>query len=710
MKMYKETLRKLLPVGLPLAILTLLYTGITGGQNCFGAFTITQSSTAIGITPILVYYVFTAALFAFYGFSYLFRRSSSDLYHSMPVSRTDLYLSVTLATATWMGATIVLNVLAMLLMLLIGGCPFVPAYIPMAILFYFAASMLVYAAAAIGCSLSGTYITAIASTGIVLFLPRFVQFIIARGLVAKVSIIGWLDLSTLLNPMTNVATGLVVMQTRNMYIPQIVSMPYILYSLALMAVEIALAWRLFLRRPSETADRGASHKGWAIATACLLAFALLLLITVGSHSAFSVYAIALSLLALIIYVIYAFVSLRNIKQVLYALPFFLLSAVLAFAVSLGIQSTSDTALSVTPKADEIASVSFRGHDMVQGNNEYSSILLRDISFTSDDLKEYVSASLSQSVDRIKEPTSYYDVYSQFQIIEPITLKLTDGRTIRRTIEFANVDTLNQLRAENDVFQTAIYTFPPENSVQYLYLYGKFTDEENRKIWNSYRSESLAKNLIPNDYYRSHVLSMDSYGYSVSRGDDQTLGGISYSGYIGTQRYSDYETIRMEMPQTVALLMSTTNNYAKSDSAARFKEAIKRNLSSLALENDSVNLTLQFYNVPMDGGEPLMASISLYLSGYSNKNDQYASLYKDYAQRLSDILQRAELTDTPDGMFASFSWSMYDSTTYDYQEEPTAYLRFAQEDEATLVTMIEDWQNTMMYGYYPSSDTPILSTP
>jgi ABC-2 type transport system permease protein len=702
MRMYKESLRKLLPVGLPLAILTLLYTGITGGQNCFGEYTITQANTAIGVAPILVYYVYTAALFALYGFSFLFRRSSSDLYHSFPVKRTDMYLSVTLATATWMGTTIVANLLTMLMMFLVSGCPFVPAYIALDILFYFTAAMLVYAATAIGCALSGTYVTAAAATGIVLLLPRFVQFIIARGLVVQVPIIGWLDMNALLNPMSNIATGMLVMQVRNMLIPEIVQLPNILYSFALMAVEMLLAWRLFVRRPSETADRGASSKAWSIAMACLLALVPLLLITVGSHKLLSVYGISISVLALIVYLIYAFVSLRSVKQVLYALPYCLLAGALAFAVSLGIDKTADNALNVTPTADEIVSVSFNGHDTIRYYNEYASILIRDIRFTSEDLRKYVATSLSEAVDRIRnsEDQIYSDTYTynEYQTIEPITLRLTDGRTIRRTIEFTNIDTLNALRAENDVFQTAIHSFPPESSVQSLNVYADFTKEETRAIWDTYRSEMLENNSIFNDYYLSHTVALNNDGYSVIRGGEQTLNTITFSGYIGTQRYNDYATIRMEAPKTVALLMSITNKYAKKDSVDRFKDAVKRSLSGLALENDSVSMSLEFYNVDMDDGEPFMTSINLYLSNYSDENDSYGPLYQDYAQRLADILQRAQPTDSPEGMFASFNWSMYDSTTYKNTDEPSTYLRFSAEDEATLVTMIDDWQRNMYYGY------------
>jgi len=108
--------------------------------------------------------------------------------------------------------------------------------------------------------------------------------------------------------------------------------------------------------------------------------------------------------------------------------------------------------------------------------------------------------------------------------------------------------------------------------------------------------------------------------------------------------------------------------------------------------------LEFYNVDMDDGEPFMTSINLYLSNYSDENDSYGPLYQDYAQRLADILQRAQPTDSPEGMFASFNWSMYDSTTYKNTDEPSTYLRFSAEDEATLVTMIDDWQRNMYYGY------------
>jgi len=708
MKMYKETLKKLSLVGIPLAVATLLYTFITGGQDCFGQYTINTSTSAIGVTPVLVYYVFTAVLFAFYGFSFLFKRSASDLYHSLPVPRADMYLSVTLATATWMGATIVLNVLSMTALLLIGGCPFVPAYIPLLILFYFVASMLVFAAAAVGCALSGSYVTALASTGLVLFLPRFVQFIFARGLVANVSIIGWTDLGALLSPLSNVATGLLVMQSRNMFIYHIVSMPYILYSLLLAALELALGAWLFMRRPSETAERGATNKGWAVATACLLAFALLLMITVDSHQLFSVYGAAITAVALLGFVLYGFISLRSVKGVLKSLPFFLLSAALAFCVSLGIDSLVDNTLSVTPTSDEIASISFNGHDSVYGNSEYVSILLRDISFTNDDLKRYVSENLTDAVEDIKakrageySPYGYSD-YNQNQVIEPITLRLTNGRTIRRTIEFANVNTLNGYREENEEYCTAIRSFPPDGSVQYLSMYSKdFTEDEMWQIWEDLNIEAQASGLIVNDYYEPRETSTNETAYTYDRGGEQSLLSFFTSGYVGTRRFSDYYKVRLSTPDTASLLMRTTNKYAKEDSVARLADAVKHIASALALDNDYLSLSVDFYNAKLDEGEPLNTSFSIYVSGYTKKNEtHYAELYLDYAQQLMTILKRGEPTDDSSGMFLRLDWYEYDSSNSDEKakREPDLYLGFSDEDEAALITLLQNWQTDTMYGY------------
>jgi len=494
-----------------------------------------------------------------------------------------------------------------------------------------------------------------------------------------------------------------------MFIAQIVTLPHILYSLALAAAELLLGLWLFKRRPSETADRGTVSKWWAAVTACLLAFAVLLMITVDSRKLFSVYGAAIVAVALLGFILYAFISLRNVKHVLLFLPFFLLSCALALFVSTGIDSMVDNALTVTPAADEIASVSFRGHDSTLGDSEYASIMLGKISFENDNLKQYVSEMLSTATDAVKTSlngeygTYDYNDYNQYTVIEPVTLKLTNGQTVRRTIQFASVDRLNELREENVDFVAAERAYPAPGNVQYVNMYvgNDMTQPEKRAIWDSLKAEAEAGSLVLNDYYRPRETSLDEQGYSLDRGDEQSLATVVVSGYVGTRRFTDSYQLLMSAPNTTALLMSTTNEYAQADTVSRLSDAVDHMLSPLVLQNDSVSVGLDFYNVPLDEGEPVSTSVSAYLDGYSmlNQNDsRYTALYMEYAQRIADIMQKAKFTDDPSGMFLCLDWYEYDGSTRTSNREPDAFMCFSTEDEAEVLTLIQDWRTDTQTGY------------
>ncbi len=699
--MYKETLRRLSLVGIPLAIVTLVYTIILGGQACFGSQTLTSATSAIGITPVLVYYVISAVLFALYGFSYQFRRSASDLYHSLPLTRSDLYLSVTLATASWMGATIVLNVLAMLGMLLVSGCPFVPAYIPMSIVFYFVASMLVYAAAAIGCALSGTYVTALATTGVVLFLPRFIQFILARGVVARVTIVGWLDLPVLLDPTTNIATGLIVMQSRNMFYTTVMQWPHILYSLALAAAELGLGLWLTHRRPSESAEHGAGRRISSLAVACALALTVLLLLNVDQKRLLSVSGIAITGIAVLVYAVYQLVGLRTVRQVLVTLPCFLLAAGLAYGASGVIQATNNTMLANTPQANEIESVVFRGRDNAAGEPEYATLLIREIPYTSDAMKAYVSQHLTDAAERLRDPQlASYDAYNEYQVIEPITLKLKDGRTLKRTIIFRDINALNSLRKDESDFVTAIRAFPTMESVQYVGVQSLFTKQENRALFNTYVAESQAKELTNNEYYRPRTEeTLDMSGRYTQLGDAQTVDGISIAGYVGEQRFAQYYTLRMETPQTVSLLMSTCNAHMETDTLSRMKEAVSHINSPLALDTDSIGLDMVLYNVPASGSNlPMCVNINLYVSAYNKDSDAYNKATAELLTRFCDVLTRGKPSDDPNGLFAQVRWSEYSNNRTNNRPDSQFYLSFSAEDQQALLDLLPDWYESLSPRY------------
>jgi len=695
MKMYKEMLRKTAVVGIPLLAITMVYTLVNGGQSCFGYDYLQEATSAVSMVPILRYYVFTAVIFALYGFSFQFSRPGSDVYHSLPVKRTDLYLSVLLATATWMGGTIILNVLEMLAMLLISGCPFVPAYVPMSILFYFVAAMMVYGASAIGCALSGTIVTALASTGMVLLLPRFVQFIFARGISQQVPIIGWLDFGALLNPTTNIATGLIVMNSRQVYISRIITMPHILYSMLPMVVMLVIGWWLYKRRPSEIAHKNNGSKTWSVIMSILLAFAVMLPITMRENDLLSVYGGVLIAAALAVFFLYQLIVTQNFKSVLKTLPFFLVSVCLALGVSLLIDTAADNMLNTTPQASEIESVTFRGYDETAGDPVYSTGLTRDVAFTDDETKEYVAQALQTAVVKLQSDNDmdYYE-YNAFKVIEPVTIKLTNGKTVKRTIEFMNVDELNELRMANEEFAASVRAFPPLDSVQFLSVNTVFTDEENEAVLETYVAEATQNKLFSGYYYRSRSADLLADGSYQTRGTNQSIGGFTAAGYVGTTRYQDNYTVRLDAPQTVSLIMRTYNAYAEEDPFEELQNVMERFLAGLAAENDSMNVSISTYNYPSEEGQLIQEQNSFYLSRYTMDSEyQYDIEQQKYMKQFVDLLSRATKTDDPTGVFIRMNWYYYDSANQDDDttSRPTVFLHFENEtDEQEYLELIEAW--------------------
>lgn len=696
MKLYREMMRKLTIVGLPLLAVTFVYTLVTGGQNCFGAVYTTQAVSAFAIAPILNYYVFTAAAFAFYGFSFLFSRPGSDVYHSLPVKRSDLYVSVLLATATWMGATVVLNVLETLAILLISGCPFVPAYIPLAILFYFVASMLVFAAAALGCALSGTVITAAASTGVVLLLPRFVQFLFARGVVERVPIVGWLDLNWLLNPTTNAATGILATFLRPVYASRLITLPHILYSLLPMLAMLGAGWWMFLRRPSEIAQKNGGHRLWTAATAVLLSFAVMLPVTMNQQRLFSVYGSVLMAAALAVFFVYQVIVSPKLKQVLMTLPSFLIAVLAVLGVSLLLRTAADSMLNTTPAAAQIASVTFRGFDEKSGEPQYTTLLTEDVAFTDAETKQYVADALLQAVDKIKNAskTDYYN-YTPYRVVEPVTIKLAGGGTVRRTIEFDNVDELNALRMQNEAFAAGVRAFPPLKSIQYLFVDSGFTKAENWALIESYIAEATEKKLLNGYYYRDRSADMLADGTYVMQGENQSVTGFTAIGYVGGDRYSDGYTLRLDMPKTTELLMKTYNAYAAANPLEPLSAAIKRFDSEQNGANDSVSISLTAFNYPSKLGLPVQQGANFYISQYAKESVYpYDVKQMEYMYKFVDLLSRAVKTDQPEGMFIRLDWYYYeaaDVTMVNNSQRPTSFLKFDTESDAqAFLALMEEW--------------------
>ncbi len=696
MKLYKEMLRKLGVIGLPLMAVVVLYTLIRGGSDCFGQYYILEPTSAVSQVFALRFYVFSGALFALYGFSFQFSRAGSDVYHSLPVKRSEMYMAVLLATMTWMGATIVLSELEMLLIYLVSGCPFVPVYIPLSILYYFVASMIVFAATALGCALSGTFITAVASTGIILLLPRLTQFFFARGIVERVPIIGWLDLGPWLDPSTNAATGILAMMVRNVFNGRLITLPHILYSLIPMLIMLGAGYLLHARRPSEFAHRNGGYRGWSIAIGVMLAFTVLLPITMNNQKLLSVYGALLLAGALGVYVVYQLLASNTLKKALTTLPYFAIAVVAIIGFTTLVDSSADTMRDTVPVASEIASVEFPGYDRVSGAPNYTTLLTQDISFTDEETKAYVSENLAEAVAKLQPDASFdYYSYNSLEVVEPVIIHLAGGGTLRRTIKFDDINELNRLRSKNSDFSQAVQDFPPLESVQYLWAAADFTPQETRAILESYIAESKENGIIGGYYYRTRKVDMFNTGDYLAQGSQQVIGGMYAAGHVGSQRYNDSYSIRLETPKTAGLVMQIFNTNAPDNSVEKMRESLQQFGESVQNDDESLNLDLSVYNYRDANGHVAQNNVSFYKNRYTMDSEYaFETLQLEYMPLFADALVNTEVTDDPTGVFIGLNWRYRSGDPeVDNKENDvsTVFLRFIDEEsEQAFLTLMDEW--------------------
>ncbi len=657
MKPYLESTRRLSRLGLILLVLTAVGSIVVAIQFCTAAYQNSIPGLADMFMPLTIYTFFGGIVLAFDGFSFLTKRADSDYYHSLPVSRRGLFWSITLAALTWVAATVLTSVIFTTLIFTISKTAFVPLYPLVAVPFFVISTMLVFAAGAIACSLTGTLITDIALTLIVLFLPRFVQFVLARGIVAQAQIVSWIDLPWYLKPETNIATGQIVVLSRTLLQNQMYHWGNFVYSLILTAAELFAGCLLFKRRHSEIAEHGAKNAKMQTLFACLLVLPILLILVSGAVNLTRQNILLIVVIAIGCYAIYQIVVMRRMKKVLLSLPWFLVPGLLTVCLYFGVQTVGDTMRNEVPLQQDVAYIEFPGSDRASDTVSYASYLVAQADFDDEDLIEYVLSTLRDNVDSYNQYGYYsydYDYDSTenyYTSIEPVNIVLKSGRKVGRLITFINGAYLDSLRSENSAFAEAICSLPPEDSIRYCQ--GKDIYDENysggETIRQTLYKEVAATNYVPYSEYNKTDYSYERYG----KDELQTFGSLRLHGYVGMVRYHDYYTIRLALPETCSTWMQVQNAIS-SDEHLDLLQEICAVSDSFINDDDMMDVTFSFYNIPMKDGSK--QSNSFYYSRYAYSDNSSNVDFSDLVAELIEILNRSTPTTDPNAFCVYTTWS------------------------------------------------------
>ena len=655
MKPYLESIRRLSRVGFILLALVLVASAFLSIQYCTAPYQNNVPSMTKMFTPLIVMIYVGGIVFAMEGFSFLNKRSDSDFYHSLPVSRRKLFWAISLAALTWIAAIVLSSVLLTVIVFTLTRTPFVQMYALAAVPFYTIGTMLVFAACAIAMTLTGTAFTGLGLSLLVLGLFRFVQFTIARGIIANTIIIGWLDLPWYLTPVTNIATGQLAQLMRPMLRQTLYLPGNMIYSALLVAAELVIARILFSRRPSELAERGAKSATLQTAFACAAVIPIAMLFASKLISQKDISIPIVIAVALGIYVIYQTVVLRSFKKVLFSLPWILVPAVIGVAAYFGTIGIANTMQSFVPNSQDVAYVQLTGENRGSENITYQQYMVSKVRFTESDVKNYAVETLRDNIATIRltgyMSYGYGDQNAYALSSQPVTFVLKDGRTFSRVLTFLNKNTLLNYCEENSDYIQAVRSLPPMDSVCYLQGDDPFKGGymATKEIYNAYIEELPITGSPANDSYRYYD---PTYAYNVD--GEQNYGSISVAGYVGMTRFWDYYNIRVSMPKTASAWMKYQNSVSKDEHLDLMQQMLEKS-ATLVNNMDYFNLSVMFYNVPMSDGTK--QSISYYFNRSANDNSMQSlnDQLQPLMNELASILTRSKPTTNPNDFCAFVNW-------------------------------------------------------
>lgn len=722
MTLYKETLRRLSRIGITLFAVFFIVCTVMAVQSC-STMTAHNSmpESQLGFAGALIVYMYVGGIgLAFAGFSFLNRRADSDFYHSLPVSRRDLYLSVTAAALTWIVGTVLSCVLSVTVVHLIMGAGFVPLYPLMNFLYYTAGAALVFAAAAIAMSLTGTWFSASVVTGLVLFLPRYVLFLMARAIAVVCSgLINWVDFPVPLNPIYNAATCPIVLLYRPSLLYNLMSVPSDLYSLGLAAIELSVAGWLFARRKSEIAEHGASGRGMQTAFACLTALPLLLLVFSGRLSGvgmafsanISASVLIITLLSFACYLAYQMIVLRSWKAMLRALPWYVATVAASFGIIALSTAYGRVVRSVSPAAADVAYVQFLPENRNGSPVNYRELLVSEIAFDDERTLELAAKSYADTLllnewgeNRDEDFVSNYYQRNEDTIYATVRFVLKNGKSLVRNVTFPSRVGLETARRGNAAYVEALGAFAPESSIRYLaqHVYNAMTSDDVEQLRRAYEAE-FPQSTLENagDPFELMVLPSRTMMRDPQR---RSLGSYQVGGFVGVRRYLDSYYIIPEMPKTASLWMRLCNESADTNGYVRINDLLDAALQPGAPGWSHYNIDFSAFNAPIEssyienyspvgGIYPYDLSFRCY-GGYTDFGDEALGIVR----RLSELLANGTPSDDPGALTLIAQYQAMTADRIQYYVSTPDYLAFSAADEAEIIELLNRWQKLTLESY------------
>lgn len=688
---FSEMFRQLKVIGIVAAVILMAtnFTTLVSSLIAFASNDATLSNRIPGglelSAPMMVYVYLAGLVFTFVAFNWLNRRSYSDFYHALPVTRKQIYFSSFLAIMLWMVIGLTAYFIVHSLIYLVLDLPFNYLLFFCVFINMLIGALEVVGAISLACAISGTRFVNIFAGLVILFVPRFLLMVMSVFIESEAPYMlsNIASNSLFFDPSYNIIAtpygSIIQMLGDGGYTVNYAKIPAMIWSFGWSIVLIFLGGVAFNKRASETAGIPTKSKVFqaVVRTAIGLPLLLVLMFLLVKDEATLVSGVFLVLFSFIFYCLYELISTKSPKKMAKSMPLFFIcvgiSLLYLIIPKLIIKAESSV------KVDENRTKGFYITSDESGfytefglgsEQTYANIAREGIKITDTEAISIICKAYERNITMLKKDVGYYGNG------EYLTVKIvrSNGRDIVRNLLFTNAEysRLEELVNKNEKYYNAGVKFP--SGKKYSFVNG-LTKLEAKKLAEVYEDEfnslSDAKKL---------QLKSNGYGYlyDYSIGYDQSdrfSTTLQITGCIGARNFSEAYSINALTPRSLRMYLEIINERNGEDGLKMLGE-LKNWFENGGHEDGSV------YYLYLGG----YTSISLYESNYGlnyyNGGNQ-PLLPKDADPEIYEIIKilaNAGLSNDPNNAFQiSVYLEWFSENSFMGRSEKIFYLNISDAD-------------------------------
>lgn len=618
------------------------------------------------VLPIFLVQYLMPIIMIFVLFNFMNSRKASDFYHSIPLSKTCIYITYTVVSLLWSLAVILVSTFLSYTFYAFAPEVIVNSeFIWTTIISSFILAMLITSITLVAKGLSGTLFTNIIITLIIMFLPRIIilLYTTAVNTAVKITDVSFMSFADIYNNI--IFAPFTTNQFMYEYIEQetlpILNASTLWYSAILAIIYFVIGFVINKFRKSESAGKSAAYKGVQPVVRILLGSIPLLLISFNLACGFNVrtefwfIGIVISLLA---YFLYELITTKSTKKLITAIPFYLIAIFVNAIFVVTCVGERNFILNDIPESSEISSVGISNYsdysNAINIDDNYYKYKSENVKFNDKELIEILQSSLADTVEKVKENNVeelYKDNYMPYDVI----IHCSSGRDIKRTI-YVNINkyngsskpSLDSYLYKNQEYMDILYSLPTDKELRSIKIDSSnmdFSKDELNELWKTYKEEfnsASDKNKSILSYRDNSGNYDDIYGIN-------DITNIKVTGYVGMNNFSQHYVVNANItPKTYSKIINKTmsklikdnivDTVKKSESDAKYFR-----LDFSDLKNANNNFVLEYYNDNIDNNDLMMnPSVDGTLKRY-NVNYSDSEIDRKYISKLrkiSDIIINA----------------------------------------------------------------------